>query len=489
MSQLVWFRSDLRVHDNPALFTACQQAQQNGSGVIACFLRPLQQWQSHDWGQNRIRYTERCLLDLKEELESLHIPLICLDVATFAGQIPALLQLCQRLNCDQIFANEEPELNERQRDQQLIAQAEPAGIHCQLFHDQSILPLGSVLKNDGTPYRVYTPFRKQAQQMIAQQPVQTFPSPAPVISDTQQSLQPKIESLSLAQSDGVTFQPQNYSDDPIQQRWPATEKEAFHQLELFCGQPINRYKTQRDFPADAKGTSLLSPMLATGKLSVKSCWRAAEQIRLSDPAAAESASTWQGELLWRDFYRHLLVLYPELSRNQPFKKETSNIQWRNAPEDLQRWQEGRTGFPLVDAAMRQLKETGWMHNRLRMLTAVFLSKYLLIDWHEGERWFMQHLVDADLASNNGGWQWAASTGTDAVPYFRLLSPYRQAERFDAQGEFIARFVPELAKLPAKQRTQPKGYVQGYPNPMADLKEGKERMMAAFKAVKSESSAQ
>lgn len=483
MSQLVWFRSDLRIHDNPALFTACQQAQQDGGGVIACFLRPLQQWQSHDWGQNRIRYTERCVADLKEELEALHIPLICLDVDTFKEQIPTLLQLCTLLGCEQIFANEEPELNERQRDQALIPLAEQAGIRCQLFHDQSLLPLGSVLKNDGTPYRVYTPFRKQAQQLIAQQPVETFPAPAPVISEHQQAIQNQVSALVWDQLGLSSFQPETYADDPIQQRWPATEKDAFHLLEAFCGQPINRYKVQRDFPADAKGTSLLSPMLAAGKLSIKSCWRAAEQIRLSDPAAAESANTWQGELLWRDFYRHLLVLYPELNRYQPFKEETKQIHWRDAPEDLQRWQEGKTGFPLVDAAMRQLKETGWMHNRLRMLTAVFLSKYLLIDWHEGERWFMQHLVDADLASNNGGWQWAASTGTDAVPYFRLLSPYRQAERFDAQGEFITRFVPELAKLPAKQRIQPKGYVPGYPNPMVDLKEGKERMMAAFKAIK------
>ena len=481
MSYLVWFRSDLRVQDNPALFTACRQAQEQGSAVIACFLRPLQQWQRHDWGQNRIRYTDRALRDLQSELAALNIPLLIREAGDFTRQIPALLELCRSFDCQQLFANEEAELNERQRDRELIAQTEAAGIHCQLFNDQSLLPLGSVLKKDGSPYRVYTPFRKQAQQLIAQQPVQTFPVPAAMPQALQQPLQQQLDAQPALP--GEAFSPPAYDDDPIQQRWPATEREAHTLLQQFCAQGLARYKPQRDFPADAHGTSLLSPMLASGKLSVKTCWQQAEQIRLSDPAAAESAFTWQGELLWRDFYRHLLVLYPQLSRYQPFKEETRNLQWRNAPDDLERWQQGKTGFPLVDAAMRQLKETGWMHNRLRMLTAVFLSKYLLIDWREGERWFMQHLVDADLASNNGGWQWAASTGTDAVPYFRLLSPYRQGERFDAQGEFIARFVPELAHLPAKQRIQPKGYVKGYPNPMVDLKEGKDRMMAAFQAIK------
>lgn len=484
MSHLVWFRSDLRLHDNPALFAACQQAVDAAQPVVACFLRPEQQWRSHDWGDNRIRYMDRCLLDLQQALARLNIPLIIREVGTFEQQIPALLQLSHALGCHHLWANEEAELNERERDKALLPQLQEAAVEHHFFNDQSLLPMGSVLKNDGTPYRVYTPFRKQAENRIAQQPIRTFQTPAALPEEQQSGIRTRLLNLEASQLPGTAFQPDAQSSDLIQQRWPAEEAHALDLLQNFCADGLARYKTQRDFPANAEGTSLLSPMLAAGKLSVRSCWQAAEHIRVSNPAAAESARTWQGELLWRDFYRHLLVLYPDLNRHRPFKPETAQIQWRDAPEELERWQQGQTGFPLVDAAMRQLKETGWMHNRLRMLTAVFLSKYLLIDWHEGERWFMQHLVDADLASNNGGWQWAASTGTDAVPYFRLLSPYRQAERFDAQGEFIARFVPELAKLPAKQRIQPKGYVPGYPKPMTDLREGKERMMAAFKAVKS-----
>ena len=486
MTQLVWFRSDLRLHDNPALFTACQQAQAQGGAVIACFLRPKTQWLQHDWGENRMRFTERCLLDLQQALAELNIPLLCWDADHFEHQIPLLLQLCQQLNIKQILANEEPELNERLRDQQLITQAQRAGISCLFYNDQSLLPLGSVLKKDGTPYRVFTPFRRQALEQIDRQPPQTLPIPEPRPESQQALARSRLMNLATDSLPGASFQPQAYPQDLIQQRWPATEAEAFRLLETFCQQRIGQYAVQRDMPVNPQGTSLLSPLLAAGKLSIKRCWLTAEQMRLTEPVASASVNTWQSELLWREFYRHLLVLYPELCRHRPFKPETAQIPWRYNPEELGRWQQGNTGFPLVDAAMRQLLETGWMHNRLRMLTAVFLSKYLLIHWQEGERWFMQHLVDADLASNNGGWQWAASTGTDAVPYFRLLSPYRQAERFDAQGTFIARFVPELAKLPAKQRIQPKGYVSGYPKPMIDLKAAKTQMMEAFKGLKESS---
>ncbi|WP_028304263.1 cryptochrome/photolyase family protein [Oceanospirillum maris] len=487
MSHLVWFRADLRLHDNPALHTACQQAVIDGSGVVACFLRPQDQWENHHWGENRARFTERCLLDLGHELAQLNISLICWDVGDFNQQIPALLSLSQQLSCQHIWANEEPELNERLRDQALINQAQKTGIQCHFYNDQTLLPMGQILKKDGTPYRVYGAFRKQALKELERFPVQTLPIPQSMSCITEASQQDKITVLQADAGSlnvvGVSaFQPKAYLDDPIQQRWPATEAQAFRLLDSFCQERICQYDPQRDFPGNAEGTSLLSPLMATGKLSVKSCWLSAQQVQLSQPQGAQSAGRWLDELLWREFYRHLLVLYPELSCCQPFKPERAQIPWRNAPDDLAKWQQGTTGFPLVDAAMRQLKETGWMHNRLRMLTAVFLSKYLLIDWREGERWFMQHLVDGDLASNNGGWQWAASTGTDSVPYFRLLSPYRQAERFDAQGAFIARFVPELASLPAKQRIQPKGYVKGYPVPMLDLREGKDRMMAAFKSA-------
>ena len=526
---LVWFRADLRVHDNPALWSAYQallevrQQGQNDAQLIACFLRPKQQWQQHDWGNNKQRFVERCLLDLKQCLAEYNIPLLTLDCDDFQAQQALLIQLCQQLNCQQLFANEEPEFNERQRDYQLEQQALGLGISCQFFHDQSLIPMGQLLKNDGTPYRVYSAFRKRALQYLEQYPVQLVANiPKEAINPDASNLEASnpeepnlavsanqlrvlqleyqliqtLENTGQAKADNGCvhnevggqllryrfFQPQSYASDPIQQLWPCAELQAITQLNQFCQDGIGRYANSRDIPADSAGTSQLSALQAAGKLSMKLCWQEAQRVLMTDPGSAESAGRWRDELLWREFYRHLLVLYPQLCRYQPFKTQTQALAWRDDPEGLSRWQQGKTGFPLVDAAMRQLLETGWMHNRLRMLTAVFLSKYLLIDWRQGERWFMQHLVDGDLASNNGGWQWAASTGTDAVPYFRLLSPYRQAERFDAQGEFIARYVPELQQLPAKQRIQPKGYVQGYPAPMLDLSEGRIRVLEAFKAL-------
>ena len=194
--------------------------------------------------------------------------------------------------------------------------------------------------------------------------------------------------------------------------------------------------------------------------------------------------TWLDELLWREFYQHTLHDFPKVSRHQPFKENTKAIVWRDAPEDLTAWQQGRTGIPIVDAGMRQLLATGWMHNRVRMITAMFLSKNLLIDWRLGEAWFMQHLIDGDLAANNGGWQWCASTGMDAAPYFRIFNPVNQSQRFDPNGDYIREWVPELAHLDAKTIHEP--YAKNpdlgldYPKPIVDLKQSRIRAIEAFK---------
>ena len=190
------------------------------------------------------------------------------------------------------------------------------------------------------------------------------------------------------------------------------------------------------------------------------------------------------EILWREFYRHVLVGYSRVSRNRDFNAAYEGLAWRDAPEDLAAWKAGRTGYPIVDAAMRCLAQTGWMHNRLRMIVAMFLTKHLLIDWREGEKHFMRHLVDGDLASNNGGWQWSASTGTDAQPYFRIFNPTTQGEKFDPEGIFIRAWIPELASVPLKTIHEPSGITDGlfaaYPRPIVGQKEGRERALAAFK---------
>ena len=196
-------------------------------------------------------------------------------------------------------------------------------------------------------------------------------------------------------------------------------------------------------------------------------------------------TTWVNELIWREFYQHVAVGFPQVCRYQPFQEHTKQLAWRDDDKGFQAWCEGRTGYPIVDAAMRQLVTTGWMHNRLRMITAMFLSKHLLIDWRRGEGFFMRHLVDGEFCANNGGWQWAASTGTDAAPYFRIFNPTTQSTRFDAEGEFIAHWLPELAKLPAKARHAPQQDLLtdvDYPAPIVDHKAARQRALEAFKSL-------
>ena len=217
---------------------------------------------------------------------------------------------------------------------------------------------------------------------------------------------------------------------------------------------IHHYASQRD-RLDLDGTSRLSPYLRFGLISAREAFAQAQIVSLQtkEDDEHEEIRTWMDELVWREFYTMILYHFPQVMEG-PFREDYQNISWRNAPEDLQAWQQGLTGYPVVDACMRQLLETGWMHNRGRMIAASFLAKDLLINWQEGEAWFMTNLVDGDPAANNGGWQWSAGTGTDAAPYFRIFNPVLQGQKFDPDGKYIAKWVPELAKLPVKFRHEP-----------------------------------
>ena len=268
--------------------------------------------------------------------------------------------------------------------------------------------------------------------------------------------------------------------------WPAGETAAQKCLADFAGTGLAKYHETRDFPAIG-GTSCLSPWLACGALSPRQCLSAVMQDDKKWPGEGSGAEVWLSELIWRDFYAHVVVGFPRVSRSQPFQKKTAGLRWRDDDSDLQAWQSGQTGYPIVDAAMRQLNQTGWMHNRLRMVAAMFLSKHLLIDWRRGEKYFMQNLLDGDLAANNGGWQWSASTGTDAVPYFRIFNPFSQSERFDADGSFIRQYCPELADISASALHNPLRLAAeiakkkiSYPVPVVDHKIARERALAAFK---------
>ncbi|WYX18753.1 deoxyribodipyrimidine photo-lyase [Achromobacter xylosoxidans] len=271
------------------------------------------------------------------------------------------------------------------------------------------------------------------------------------------------------------------ASDAIRALWPAGESAAGARLDAFADGVIDAYRDERDFPS-LPATSCLSPYLAAGVLSPGQALRAALAANQGELESGKAgAATWINELLWREFYQHLLAACPALSMHQPMKPETAAVPWRDAPDDLRAWQQGRTGLPIVDAAMRQLLALGWMHNRLRMVTAMFLTKNLLIDWRLGEAWFMAHLVDGDLAANNGGWQWSASTGADSVPYFRVFNPLSQSRKFDPRGVFLREWLPELAHLDDNAIHDPSPMERaaaGYPAPIVDLPQSRLRALEA-----------
>ncbi|CAM5189146.1 cryptochrome/photolyase family protein [Alishewanella longhuensis] len=305
---------------------------------------------------------------------------------------------------------------------------------------------GTVLTQQGEIYKVFTPFKRNWLAKLAASGVQCFTKPA-----AQKPFNLKLPALPLMEE-----------GDNSSAAWSVAELDVLNRMRSFCQQRVQDYASARDFPA-VDGTSSLSAYLAIGVLSAQQC-----VARLQHEAAQQleqeksGASIWLSELIWRDFYKHILVAFPKLIKHQAFQPETDKINWPNNAALFEAWCNGETGYPIVDAAMRQLNETGWMHNRLRMITASFLVKDLHIDWRWGERYFMSKLIDGDFAANNGGWQWAASTGTDAAPYFRIFNPVTQSERFDPSGDFIRRYLPQLASKTNKEThwpqnpSQPKG---------------------------------
>ena len=335
-----------------------------------------------------------------------------------------------------------------------------------------IVPPRVIQTGDGRFYSVFTPYRRVwEKKAIDHVDTHRPPGRQPELNIRSSDVPETIEHFDLS----------SCRDD----LWPAGEPEAQRRLEKFV-QRIGNYQRARDIPS-VNGTSLLSPYLAAGVISPRQCLAAALAVNKGQIAGDDGVATWISELAWRDFYTHVLVGFPRVSRHRPFKLKTDQLDWRTDEPNFEAWKQGRTGYPIVDAGMRQLNQTGWMHNRLRMVTAMFLTKHLLIDWRWGEKYFMQHLIDGELAANNGGWQWSASTGTDSVPYFRIFNPFSQSKRFDPDGDFIKELCPELSPIPSAALHDEKKFSAAiakhgvdYPTYIVDYKQGRERALQAFK---------
>lgn len=475
MRPLVWFRSDLRLDDQPALHAACAEATR---GVVGVFLVADTQWREHDWGAARARWTLANVAALSARLARIGIPLLLRRVPRYDDAAEELLDLARRQGCDGIFLNRELEWNERRRDAAVLARFAEAGLVARAFDDQTLVAPGAVRTGAGGFYTVFTPFRRRWERALEEGGVRPLGAPR-----RQPALDVAPDEVPEAAPDCDAGTPGAALAGRV-----AGEAEAQRRLDRFVAERIAAYAERRDRP-DLDGTSTLSPWLAVGAISVRRCLaRALAAQGDGFPRGTGGIATWVGELAWRDFYRHVLVGFPRVGRGRAFRIETERVPWRDDAAGLEAWCAGRTGFPIVDAAMRRLAETGWMHNRLRMIVASFLAKDLLIDWRHGERWFMRALVDGDHASNNGGWQWAASTGTDAAPYFRVFSPVRQAARFDPEASYIRAALPELAAAPTRALHDPTRLdpglrrAAGYPSPIVDHDAARVRAIDAFRRI-------
>ncbi|MDO6762502.1 deoxyribodipyrimidine photo-lyase [Agarivorans sp. 1_MG-2023] len=477
--QILWFRNDLRTKDNHALSTAVA----SGKPVIAIYLLCTKQWQQHHLAPIQADLILRRLAQLQDDLASLNIPLLVHQLDSFKQVPQSLVELCEQYQAADVHCHYQYELNELRRDEAVehILDAQQISFH--QHHGECVMKPGTVLTRTGESFKVFTPFRKAWLSGLTEAEFSPLATP------------PAVDKHLLPASfvELLKSKPLLKCDYPLvdSSHWACDDKQIIQQLRDFSASKAADYKAARDFPAQA-GTSKLSAYLALGMLSPRQCLA---RIYLDHPRCLEAQEggtfTWLSEIVWREFYRHLIAANPRLCKGQAYIAWTEAVNWQHDEQLLKAWQEGRTGYPIVDAAMLQLKQTGWMHNRLRMIVASFLTKDLLVSWREGERWFMQHLIDGDFASNNGGWQWAASTGTDAQPYFRIFNPTTQAQRFDPNGDFVRYWLPELAEVPGKHAHQPHTWAEknatsvNYPMPIVDHAIQRKLALSLFEQAKSQ----
>lgn len=417
-----WIRRDLRLTDQRALDTALQEA----AAVMPVFVIDPVLLETKNASSRRLRFLHQALQALDDALRQRGSRLILRR-----GQpLDALRQVLAESGASAIYAEADYSPYALRRDDE-IAQNLPL----RLVGGPSLRHPEEVVKADGSPYTVFTPYMRAWKTHPLPRLDSILPAPEHIRFPAL-AFDSQVWDMALPADVLGTFR--------------ASEAEAQRRLMVFTEQaasPVYDYADQRN-RVDLDGTSLLSPYLRFGMLSARQAMVAAQMAILSAPdrAGRESAEIWLNELIWREFYTMILYHFPDVLQ-QSFRADLRTVAWRNDAQEFAAWCEGQTGYPVVDAAMRQLVQTGWMHNRARMIVSSFLVKDLLVDWRWGERFFMQQLIDGDPAANNGGWQWSAGTGTDAAPYFRIFNPLLQSAKFDPAGDYIRRWVPELAKVP------------------------------------------
>lgn len=468
---LVWFRRDLRDYDHAALSQALTQA-----GQVYCvfvfdtdILDGLQ-----DKADRRVEFIWESVCELKEALRDRGGDLIVLHGSATA-EIP---QLASRLGVNAVFANRDYEPQASARDEAVAKVLGETDIDFLTFKDQVIFERDEILTGQGKPYSVFTPYKNAWLKLVNEAhlaPYSVDEHAAALAAPQHPSPMPSLESLGFDRTNLLDLMPTGMSG-------------ADRLFENFQ-ERLDRYHEARDYPG-RKGPSYLSVHFRFGTLSIRAAVSRAWYM------GGHGAEVWLSELIWREFYFMILHFHPQVAEGRTYRPEFDKLAYPGIEEHFIAWCEGRTGYPLVDAAMRQLNQTGYMHNRLRMIAASFLVKDLLVDWRKGEAYFARKLIDFDLAANNGGWQWSASTGCDAQPWFRIFNPVTQSEKFDPDGKFIRRYVPELAALDSNEihapwkvapmRLAEAGVSLGktYPAPIVDHAVMREKTLALYKAASS-----
>lgn len=500
---LMWFRRDLRTSDNAALFHALKSCRQVWCVFVfdTDILTPLPR------ADRRVEFIRESLVDLNGQLRALGKAhgrdrvqlLVC-----HGESVPSVVQVARHLHVQAVFASHDDEPTSLVRDAQALGELTHHGIMFHTFKDHVVFERQEVLTQQGRPFGVFTPYKNAWLRQLTDFHLRAYPTHKYASALAVPPVEPARAATSAATLESKRGQPWLAEGIPslVQLGFENTNLPALRLLPGSAGaatlledflQRIDRYGHARDFPA-VKGPSYLSVHLRFGTVSIRLLARTAYSMHLQ---GMPGAMAWLNELIWRDFYHQIMANHPH-AMTRAFKPEYDNIHWEKgkyAETLFAAWCEGRTGYPLVDAAMAQIKRTGYMHNRLRMVVASFLVKDLGVDWRWGERYFAVNLNDFDLAANNGGWQWASSSGCDAQPYFRIFNPVSQSEKFDSEGRFIRRYLPELAGLTNKAIHAPwlAGPVElasagvelgrNYPLPVVDHAQAREKTLQRYAVVK------
>ncbi|WP_309029523.1 cryptochrome/photolyase family protein [Pelagicoccus enzymogenes] len=463
---ILWFRRDLRLADNPAL----QRAVESGQPVLPVYI--LDDGGEGSWpdGGASKWWLHHSLASLAEDLEGVGSRLLLRRGATR----DALLELCRETGADGVFWNRRFEPAIVARDTEIKKSLAEAGVMVRSFNGSLLQSPLSVENKSGSPFKVFTPFWKHIQNLSTRDPLEKPPSLAAPKS------WPASESLGSCK-----LLPKRDWADGFEKEWTPGERGAVEALEGFADGPVNHYAGKRDTPS-VRGVSKLSPHLHFGELSPNQVWHRMDR---------EKHEPYLRQIAWREFAHHLMFHFSD-TPEKPLRPEFASFPWKKDASLLRAWQKGMTGYPIVDAGMRELWKTGWMHNRVRMIASSFLVKHLLQPWQAGADWFWDTLVDADLANNTMGWQWVAGCGADAAPYFRIFNPITQGERFDGEGAYTRKWVPEIADLPDKYLFKPweapgellekAGIELGntYPWPIVEHAKARQAALDAYAAMKS-----